>query len=176
VVRRNQSSSNWSGTQKDRGDANKKTYGYKERDELKRQEFLAYLKTKHPNTLVYVDESGIDNTEEYGYGWNEKKQRFHALKAGKRSIRVRISGALSQKQLIAPLTFVGSCNHQVFEKWLEEMLLPTLLPGQTIILDNATFHKSERIRKLIEDVDCELKYLQPYFPERVGDRTSMVSD
>jgi hypothetical protein len=59
-------------------------------------------------------------------------QRFHALKAGKRSIRVSIIGALRQKQLIAPLTFVGSCNYQVFEKWLEEMLLPNLLPGQTL--------------------------------------------
>ena len=78
---------------------------------------LAYLRAKDPNTLVYVDESGIDNTEEYGYGWNEKGQRFQALKAGKRSIRVSIIGALSQKQLIAPLTFIGSCNHQVFAKW-----------------------------------------------------------
>ena len=31
--------------------------------------------------------------------------------------------ALSQKKLIAPLSFEGSCNRQVFEKWLEEMLI-----------------------------------------------------
>lgn len=83
--------------------------------------------------MVYVDEIGIDNREEYGYGWNEKGQRFHALKAGRRSIRVSIIAALSQKKLIAPLTFVGACNRQFFEKWLEQMLLPNLLPGQTII-------------------------------------------
>ena len=45
------------------------------------------------------------------------------------------------------------------------MLLQTLLPGQTIILDNATFPKSERIRQLLEDADCELKYLPPYSPD-----------
>lgn len=112
-----------------------------------------------------MDESGIDNRDDYGYGWNEKRQRFHALKAGKRSIRVSIIGALSQKKLIAPLTFEGSCNRQVFEKWLEEMLLPSLLPSQTIILDNATFHKSEKIRALVESAKCELKYLPPYSPD-----------
>jgi transposase len=49
-----------------------------------------------------------------------------------------ILAALRDDKLIAPLTFAGSCNRQVFEKWLEEILMPTLLPGQTIILDNAT--------------------------------------
>lgn len=49
--------------------------------------------------------------------------------------------------------------------WLEEMLLPLLIPGQMIILDNATFHKSEKIRNLIENVECELKYLPPYSPD-----------
>lgn len=95
----------------------------------------------------------------------ELGQRFHALKAGKRSIRVSIIAALSQKKLIVPLTFEGTCNRMVFEKWLEEMLLPSLLPGQIIILDNATFHKSEKIRELIENANCELKYLPPYSPD-----------
>lgn len=43
----------------------KKTYGYQERDEIKRQEFQKRLKSKHPNQIVYVDEAGIDNREEY---------------------------------------------------------------------------------------------------------------
>lgn len=67
--------------------------------------------------------------------------------------------------MIAPLTFEGACNRQVFEKWLEKMLVPILRPGQTIILDNATFHRSEKIRKSIEDAKCELKYLPPYSPD-----------
>ena len=112
-----------------------------------------------------MDETGIDNREDYGYGWNEKGQRFQALKAGKRSIRVSIIGALNQKKLIAPLIFEGTCNRQLFEKWLEEMLLLSLLPGQIIILDNATFHKSEKIRNLVDKALCELKYLPPYSPD-----------
>ncbi len=69
---------------------------------------------------------------------------------------------LCQGKLIAPLTFEGSCNRQVFEKWLETMLIPQLTPGQTVILDNATFHKGGKIRDLIESADCELQYLRSH--------------
>jgi transposase len=40
-----------------------------------------------------------------------------------------------------------------------------LKPGKTIILDNATFHKSASIKELIESVECELQYLPPYSPD-----------
>lgn len=132
---------------------------------MKREEFSAYLNTKNPEKLVYIDETGLDNRFDYGYGWNEKGKRFYALKQGKRSIRVSIIAALNQKQLIAPMTFAGTCNLQVFEQWLEEMLIHHLLPGQIIILDNATFHKSEKIRQLIERAGCELQYLPSYSPD-----------
>jgi transposase len=143
----------------------KKTYGYKERDEQLRQQFRSDLQQKDPETLVYVDESGIDNRDTYDYGWNEKGKRFFAFKEGKRSLRVSIIAALHQEKLLAPLTFEGSCNRQVFEKWLAEQLLPTLSPGQTIILDNATFHKADKIKELIQNAKCELKYLPPYSPD-----------
>jgi transposase len=143
----------------------KKTYGYQERDETKRQEFLAKISQKSLEERVYIDESGIDNRDDYGYGWNEKGQRFYALKSGKRSIRVSIISALCQGKLIAPFTFEGSCNRLVFEQWLSEKLLPMLRPGQTVILDNATFHKSEKIRELITSAKCELEYLPPYSPD-----------
>lgn len=90
---------------------------------------------------------------------------FTLLKSGKRSCRVSMISALCQGKLIAPLTFVGSCNRVVFEKWLGEQLLPELKPGQTVILDNATFHKSEKIRELIESSGCFLQYLPPYSPD-----------
>jgi transposase len=120
---------------------------------------------KKKEDLVYLDESGIDNREDYGYGWNEKGKRFYDLKSGKRSIRVSIVSGLCSGKLIAPLTFEGACNRQVFEKWLETMLIPHLQPGQMLILDNATFHKGEKIKELIESAGCELEYLPPYSPD-----------
>ncbi len=64
----------------------KKTYGYRERDEEKRTEFILRIRQKKVKERVHVDESGIDNREDYGYGWNEKGQRFYDLKSGKRSL------------------------------------------------------------------------------------------
>ncbi len=147
------------------GFTRKKTYGYQERNEHKRQELLAKISQKKPEQRVYLDESGIDNRDDYGYGWNQKGQRLCDLKLGKRRIRVSIISGLCRGKLIAPFTFEGTCNRSVFEQWLSEKLLPHLKPGQSVILDRATFHKSEKIRELITSAKCELEYLPPYSPD-----------
>lgn len=88
----------------------KKTYGYRERDEEKRRLFIQELQDYIPESIVYVDELGIETLEDYGYGWNERGERFYDFKPGKRSLRVSILSGLCQGALIAPLTFVGSRN------------------------------------------------------------------
>ncbi len=65
--------------------------------------------------IVYVDEAPHDNREDYSYGWNEKGQRFHALKSGRRQGRVNMIAAQCLGQLMAPFTVEGSCNRTVFE-------------------------------------------------------------
>ncbi len=85
-------------------ESKKKTYGYQERDELKRQEFQERLKSKQPHQIVYVDEAGIDNREDYPYGYCEVGQRFYDLKSGKRTQRVSWIAALKQGCLFAPMT------------------------------------------------------------------------
>lgn len=143
----------------------KKTYGYCERDEAKREEFIAQLSPLPPSKIVYLDESGMDNRDEYNYGWNKKGQRFHALKSGRRSGRVNMIAALCNENILAPFTIEGACNRTVFEIWLETCLLPRLEPGQVVVMDNATFHKGGRIQQLIQDAGCELLYLPPYSPD-----------
>ncbi|NMF63683.1 hypothetical protein DP113_14920 [Brasilonema octagenarum UFV-E1] len=110
----------------------KKTYGYRERDEAKRQAFIDQLSTLPPDQLVYLDESGMDSRDEYDYGWNEKGERFHALKSGRRSGRVNMIAALCNQKLIAPFTVEGACNRTIFETWLETCLLPVLQAGQVV--------------------------------------------
>jgi transposase len=116
-------------------------------------------------TIVYVDEAGMDNREDYGYGWNSRGQRFHALKSGRRQGRVNMIAALCQGQLIAPFTVEGACNRAVFEIWLETCLIPMLKPAQVVVMDNATFHKGGRIEQLIQEAGCQLLYLPAYSPD-----------
>lgn len=114
---------------------------------------------------MYVDESGLDERDDYSYGWCERGKRFEALKTGRRSGRVNMIAAYCQQQLMAPFTVEGACNRVVFETWLEACLLPVLKPGQVVILDNATFHHGGRIETLLEAVGCCLLYLPPYSPD-----------
>ena len=123
------------------------------------------MKTKPTAQVVYVDEAGIDNREDYAYGYCKVGQRFHALKSGKRTERVSWIAALCQGKLIAPLTFEGSCNRDLFEIWLEQCLLPQLQPGDVIVIDNASFHRSQYITELVAEARCEIWYLPTYSPD-----------
>ena len=146
-------------------ESKKKTYGYIERDELKRQEFQEQLQRKLPHQLVYVDEAGIDNREDYPYGYCKIGQRFYALKSGKRSERVSWIAALKEGSLFAPMTFTGSCNRDLFEMWLEQCLMPQLQLGDVIVIDNASFHHSQALEEIVAQAGCEIWYLPPYSPD-----------
>jgi|SRR4028118_1534199 transposase len=49
--------------------------------------------------------------------------------------------------------------------WLETSLVPTLVKGQVVVMDNATFHKGGRIQELIQSVGFRMLYLPPYSPD-----------
>jgi hypothetical protein len=80
---------------------------------VKREEFKAEIEMYRPEEIVYIDESGMDNREDYGYGWNERGKPFYALKSGKRQGRVNMIAAYCSGQLFAPFTIEGSCNRTV---------------------------------------------------------------
>lgn len=87
------------------------------------------------------------------------------LRSGKRTQRVSWLAALKEGKLFAPLTFEGSCNRDLFENWLKNCLLPQLNPGDLIIIDNASFHKGEYIKEIVEEAKCEIWYLPSYSPD-----------
>lgn len=118
-----------------------------------------------PHQCVYVDEAGMDNREDYPYGYCEIGQRFYALKGGKRTERVSWIAALKQATLFAPMTFTGCCNRDLFETWLKTCLVPQLQPGDVVIIDNASFHRSQMINEIVAAEGCELWYLPPYSPD-----------
>jgi hypothetical protein len=105
-------------------ESKKKACGYQERDEAKRKAFLEQLKTLNSENVVYVDEAGMDNRDDYSYGWNKKGDRFYALKSGRRQERVNMITAYCNSQLMAPFTIEGACNRSVFEIWIETCLIP----------------------------------------------------
>ena len=49
--------------------------------------------------------------------------------------------------------------------YVDEVLAPSLRPGQIVVMDNLTAHKGGRVRELIEGQGCEVVYLPPYSPD-----------
>ena len=115
--------------------------------------------------MVYIDEAGVDDTEDYPYGWNARGERFEALKLGHRTQRISMIAGWCQGEVLAPMTFEGMCNTALVEAWVERFLRLELKPGQVVVMDNASFHKSRTIRELIEQAGCHLVFLPPYSPD-----------
>lgn len=118
-----------------------------------------------PAELVYVDECGLQESLRREYARSPVGQRSFTDIPGKRELRTSIIAGLSQGKALAPMMFEGYCNTEVVRVWVEEMLLPELKPGQTVIWDNASFHQSPQFKALIESVGCSLIYLPTYSPD-----------
>lgn len=119
----------------------------------------------NPEEIIYIDESGIDNSIGREYVRAGRGKKVYGEITGRKRHRVSIIAGLYEKRLIAPIEFEGYCNTELFNSWLEKCLLPKLPRGKTLILDNASFHKSERTRRLVESKGCYLKYLPAYSPD-----------
>jgi len=59
----------------------------------------------------------------------------------------------------------GAVNGDVFEAFVEQVLVPDLRPGDVVIMDNLSSHKRQRIRELIKDADARLVFLPAYSPD-----------
>lgn len=112
----------------------KKTYGYRQRDDTKRAAFLTQLTDYSAAEVVYVDEAGVDDTHDYPYGYCRHSGRFYALKLGHRTERVSMVAGWCNRDVMAPMTFKGYCNTSLIEAWVEQILVPELTPGQVVII------------------------------------------
>ena len=143
----------------------KKTLLYKERDEEKGKEFLKELNNIPLDKRIYLDESGINQHLCREYGRSPRGEKIIGEISGTSFARESFIAALSQGRLMFPMCFQGTCNTGLFNTWLEEMVVTQLQPGQVLILDNASFHRSEKSKQLVEAVCCKLMFLPPYSPD-----------
>lgn len=115
--------------------------------------------------LVYLDATGMDNNEARAYGWSLRGAPCWGEKPGQRTQRVSLIAALSQRELLAPFVFEGTCTTALFAADVEHCLVPVLKPGQLVLYDNASFHQSAKARQLIAGAGCTQRFLPPYSPD-----------
>jgi transposase len=73
--------------------------------------------------------------------------------------------ALRVDGLSCPLVIDGAVNGDLFVAYVEQQLVPTLRPGDVVVMDNLSSHKRARVREAIEGAGCTLLYLPPYSPD-----------
>ena len=83
----------------------------------------------------------------------------------KRWESVTVLASLTTTGMGAAMALKGALARESFDAYIEQLLLPTLVPGQIVVLDNLPVHKSARARRLIEGVGCRVLFLPAYSPD-----------
>ena len=94
--------------------------------------------------------------------WERVYWRISGRRYSRKSI---IAWRNFRNKLIATMVFDWTANTDLVVNWVKDMLLPSLEPSSIIIFDNASFHKSIKIREIIESNWHILLFLPPYSPD-----------
>jgi hypothetical protein len=141
----------------------------KERNQDLRDFYFHQLSAFRSYQLVYIDESGCDTLIGFRRtGWSSsgvtpvRSAKFH------RGRRWQILPAYTQEGVILSRVFQGPTDSWVFEDFIEQLLhhcgrWPE--PRSVLIMDNASFHRTEKVKQLCSDAGVKLLYLPPYSPD-----------
>jgi transposase len=98
-------------------------------------------------------------------GWAEKGKRVLLKIAGRKFERLNIVAAKSATRLIAPMVYRESMTAPFFEGWFEQALCPNLKPNSVVVLDNARFHRKDKLEEIAAKFGQRIIFLPPYSPE-----------
>lgn len=99
------------------------------------------------------------------YARSERGQRAVGSAPVNHGVNLTMIAALSLDGLGAMMTIEGATDGAVFLAYIEQVLAPTLQPGDVVIVDNLGAHKVDGVRQAIEACGARLLYLPPYSPD-----------
>ena len=137
-----------------------------ERDEFERAAWRVMVAaTVEPERLVFVDECGTHTSLAPIYGYALRGERLRLAVPRKRGKNTTLLSSMSVEGMGPSLRVEGATTALVFEAYVEQVLMPSLCPGQILVMDNLGAHRPKRVRELIEGRGCELVYLPAYSPD-----------
>lgn len=146
-------------------DAKKKTLAASERKEEERERWRDQTKDLDPNQLVFVDETASNTALTRLYARAPKGKRARGSAPRNRGKNTTVIASLSLSGMGESLILEDAANGEMFELYIEKILVPSLYPGQIVIMDNASIHEGSKVRKTIEDHGCQLLFLPTYSPD-----------
>lgn len=118
-----------------------------------------------PARLVFIDETWIKTNMAPLRGWAQKGQRLRGFAPHGHWNTMTFIAALRCDRLTAPCVIDGPINGDWFRAYVDQILLPTLKPGDIVIMDNLGSHKSKAVRDSIKSAEARLWFLPPYSPD-----------
>ena len=150
-------------------DAQKKTPVARERDseavQARRQAFLEKQPGLDVSRLIFVDQSGFRLGASPRFGWPPR-----GVDAPGKCIHgawqtVTMIGALALDGFRSLMTIDAGTSADVFLAFIEQQLVPNLHPGDIVVMDNLSVHKTAAVLAAIRSAGAEVLFLPPYSPE-----------
>jgi transposase len=118
-----------------------------------------------PARLVFIDETWAKTNMTRLRGWSPRGAKLLAKVPHGHWQTLTFLAALRHDRIDAPLVLDGPINGESFLAWVEQMLVPTLTPGDIVIMDNLGSHKGLAVRRAIRAAGAHLLFLPPYSPD-----------
>lgn len=114
---------------------------------------------------MFVDESSTNLAMTPRYGRAPRGQRVVGTAPRNHGPNTTLLAAMSPAGITAAMTLEDALDRDAFDVFVAQVLVPSLTPGQTVIWDNLSVHKSATAQRLIAAAGCQVCFLPPYSPD-----------
>lgn len=114
---------------------------------------------------IFLDECGVTTDLLRRYGRSPRGTRLHDHTPCRHWQAHTVIATLRADAVSAPAVFDGPIDNDTFLAYVEQVLAPSLRPGDVVVLDNLAVHKQPAVRTAIEAVGADLRFLPPYSPD-----------
>jgi transposase len=131
----------------------------------KRARWKVYQGRFDPARLVFIDETWAKTNMTRLRGWAPRGHKLLAKVPQGRWHTLTFLAALRLDRIDAPCVIDGPINGQTFLAYVEQALVPSLKPGDIVVIDNLGSHKGKAVRRAIRAAGAKLLFLPPYGPD-----------
>jgi transposase len=131
----------------------------------RRAQWTKYQDRIAPERLVFIDETWTKTNMAPLRGWAPRGRRLIAKVPHGHWKTTTFVAALRHDRIEAPWLVDGPIDGESFRNYVENILLPTLRPGDIVIMDNLSSHKGKAVRALIRSAGAKLFFLPKYSPD-----------
>jgi putative transposase len=130
-----------------------------------RARWLKYRGGIDASRLVFIDETWTKTNMAPRYGWAPRGERLKDKVPHGHWQTMTFLAALRMDRIDAPCLLDGPVNAESFLAYVEQFLVPTLSPGDVVIMDNLGSHKGKAVRTAIRKTGARLVFLPKYSPD-----------